>query len=202
VRDILEKTAAKAAGRSPNEQKIGDYYAACMDESTVDKLGTKPIAPALAEIAALKNKREMADFVGVSPRAGFYFFRYSSAQDYKDSTRQVAYLDQGGLGLPDRDFYFKDDAKSVELRQAYLAHVAKTFELLGDSSGAAKKEAATVMRVETALAAGSQTRVERRDPHNLDHTMEVSALAALAPSFGTFIKLRVGMGERLVGRAF
>ncbi len=104
-------------------------------------------------------------------------------QDFKDSAQQIAEVDQGGLGLPDRDFYFKDDAKSADLRKAYVAHVEKMFELLGDKPDVAKSEAETVMRIETALAAGSQTRVERRDPHNLDHRMKTSELAAAAPDF-------------------
>jgi len=183
LRGLLETAAKAGPGRNVNDQKIGDYYGACMDESTVDKLGAKPIAAALAEIAALKNKRQFAALIAAAPRPGIYSFRYHSSQDFKDSTRQVAYVDQGGLGLPDRDFYFKDDAKSVDLRKAYVAHVAKTFELLGDTAVAAQHEADTVMRMETALAAGSQTRVERRDPHNLDHTMEIKGLTALAPSF-------------------
>jgi putative endopeptidase len=183
LRGILEAAAKPSPSRSANDQKIGDYYAACMDEDTVNKLGAKPLAPELAAIAALKDKRELAGFVGGSPRPSFYFFRYTSAQDFKDSAQQIAYLDQGGLGLPDRDFYFKDDAKSADLRKAYLEHVAKTLQLLGDSVADSKNEAATVLRIEMALAAGSQTRVERRDPHVLDHTMDVSALAALAPSF-------------------
>jgi putative endopeptidase len=183
LRTLLETAAKGGAGRSVNEQKIGDYYAACMDEGAVEALGTKPLAPTLAEIAGLKNKRELAAWVAGAPDASIYFFRYHSSQDYKDSTQQVAWVDQGGLGLPDRDFYFKDDAKSVELRKAYVAHVQKTLELLGDAPETAKREAETVMRIETALAAGAQTRVERRDPHKTDHMMKVSELSASAPAF-------------------
>jgi len=183
LRTLLENAAKASAGRSANEQKIGDYYAACMDETAVEALGAKPLAPTLAEIAALNNKRELAAWVAGAPSVSIYFFRYHSSQDYKDSTRQIAWVDQGGLGLPDRDFYFKDDAKSVDLRKAYVAHVQKTMELLGDAPEAARSEGETVMRIETALAAGAQTRVSRRDPHNLDHTMRVGELTAAAPSF-------------------
>ncbi len=183
LRSLLEAAAQAGESRSANEQKIGDYFSACMDESAVDALGAKPLAPTLAEIAALNNKRDLAAWVAGAPSASIYFFRYSSSQDFRDSTRQIAWIDQGGLGLPDRDFYFKDDAKSLDLRKAYVAHVAKTLELLGDSAELAKSEAANVMRIETALAAGSQTRVERRDPHNLDHTMPVRELVASVPSF-------------------
>jgi endothelin-converting enzyme/putative endopeptidase len=183
LRTLLETAAKGGAGRSANEQKIGDYYAACMDEGAVEALGTRPLAPALAEIMALKDKRELAAWVAAAPDASIYFFRYHSSQDFKDSTRQIAWVDQGGLGLPDRDFYFNADAKSADLRKAYVAHVQKTLELLGDAPEAARREAETVMRIETALAAGSQNRVSRRDPHNLDHTMRVRELSASAPTF-------------------
>jgi putative endopeptidase len=183
LRGLLESAAKGGAGRTANEQKIGDYYAACMDEGAVEALGTKPLAPTLAEILALKDKRELAAWVAAVPDASIYFFRYHSSQDFRDSTQQIAWVDQGGLGLPDRDFYFNADAKSVDLRKAYVAHVQKTLELLGDAPEAARREAETVMRIETALAAGSQTRVARRDPHNLDHTMRVRELSASAPAF-------------------
>ena len=183
LRTLLENAAKAGAGRSANEQKIGDYYAACMDEPAVEALGTKPLAPALGEIAALKNKRDLAAWAAGAPDVSIYFFRYHSSQDFKDSSQQIAWVDQGGLGLPDRDFYFKDDAKSVDLRKAYVAHVAKSLELSGDTPDTAKRAADTVMRIETALAAGSQTRVERRDPHNQDHAMKVRELDTLAPSF-------------------
>jgi endothelin-converting enzyme/putative endopeptidase len=183
LRSLLESVAKAGAGRSANEQKIGDYYAACMDEVRVESLGAKPLAPVLAEIAALKNKRKLAEWVAGAPDVGIYFLHYDSMQDFKDSTQQIAEVDQGGLGLPDRDFYFKDDAKSVGLRTAYVAHVANMFVLLGDKPDVARREADTVMRIETALAAGSQTRVDRRDPHNRDHRMKTSELAASAPEF-------------------
>ena len=183
LRTLLEDAAKAGAGRGPNEQKIGDYYASCMDESAAEGLSAKPLAPTLAQIAALKNKRELASWVASAPDASLYFFGYSSLQDFKDSTLQIAGVDQGGLGLPDRDFYFKDDAKSVDLRKAYVAHVAKMLELLGDKPDTAKKAADTVVRIETALAKASQTRVERRDPHNLDHRMTLAELTAVTPSF-------------------
>jgi len=183
LRGLLEDAAKGGAERTSNQQKIGDYYASCMDESGVEALGAKPLAPTLTQIAGLKDKRELASWVAAAPDASLYFFGYSSQQDFKDSTQQIAGVDQGGLGLPDRDFYFKDDAKSVDLRKAYVAHVAKMFELLGDKPDVAKQEADTVMRIETALAKASQTRVERRDPHSLDHRMTLTELAALAPSF-------------------
>jgi putative endopeptidase len=110
-------------------------------------------------------------------------FDFGSQQDFRDATQVIASLDQGGLGLPDRDYYLKTDAESVELRKAYVAHVQKMLELLGDPPAAATREAQTVMRIETALAKGSLTRLERRDPKNLDHKMTTARLASLSPVF-------------------
>jgi endothelin-converting enzyme/putative endopeptidase len=135
-----------------------------------------------------------------SLEGGGTLFTFRSNQDYKDSAQVIAEADQGGLGLPDRDYYLKDDPKSEELRKAYLAHVAKMLELLGDKPTEAATEAATVMRIETALAKGQMTRVERRDPPNLYHKMRVEELQKLAPSFGWntfFAKTGVGSLETL-----
>jgi predicted metalloendopeptidase len=110
-------------------------------------------------------------------------FRFESIQDPHDANQEIANTDQGGLGLPDRDYYLKTDAKSVELRNGYLAHVQKMFELLGDKPELAAAEAKTVLRIETSLANGSMTRVERRDPKALDHKMTIAELEKLSPAF-------------------
>src|SRR5258706_2651279 len=102
LRGLLESAAQGGAARSADEQMIGDYYAACMDEGAVEALGTKPLAPTVAEIMALKDKRELAAWVAAAPDASIYFFRYHSSQNFRDSTQQIAWVDQGGLGLPDR----------------------------------------------------------------------------------------------------
>jgi putative endopeptidase len=189
LRGILEQASAQDAQRSPVTQKIGDYYASCTDEKAIEAAGIKPIQPLLDRIAALKSKAEFAEIAAaMPPREGFFnresvFFRFRSDQDFKDSSQVIAWADQGGLGLPDRDYYLKDDAKSAELRTAYLAHVQKIFELLGDSPDVAATEAKTVMRIETALAQGSMTRVERREPKNLDHKMAAGELEQIAPAF-------------------
>lgn len=188
LRAILEE-AAKANGKHGSvDQKIGDYYASCMDEPAIEKLGAKPLAPELERIARLESKKDLAAYVSTAqyPPAiygGGMLFAFRSDQDFKDSTQVIAEADQGGLGLPDRDYYFKDDAKSVELRKAYVAHVGKMFELLGDKPDEAAVEAATVMRIETALAKGQMTRVERRDPQKLYHKMTVAEVERLSPSF-------------------
>ncbi len=189
LRGILEEAAAPEPQRSAVTQKIGDYYASCMDEKAIEAAGVKPIQPLLDRIANLKSKADFAEMAAAMPpyedffRRESVFFRFHSDQDFKDSTQVIAWLDQGGLGLPDRDYYLKDDSKSQELRAAYLAHVQKVFELLGDKPQAAAAEAKTVLRIETALATGSMARVERREPKNLDHKMTSGELQAIAPAF-------------------
>ncbi len=185
LRTILEDAATPNAARDAVTQKIGDYYASCMDEAAIDKLGAQPLEPELARISGLKSKQDLAEYVATAqfPPEGM-LFSFGSNQDYKDSTQVIAEADQGGLGLPDRDYYLKADAKSAELRKAYVAHVARMFELLGDKPADAATAAATVMRIETALAKGQMTRVERRDPPSLYHKMTVQELQKLAPAFG------------------
>jgi putative endopeptidase len=205
LRTILERAAKTDAAREAVTQKIGDYYASCMDEAAIERLGIKPLLPELERIATLKSKQGLAEYVATtqfppSLYGGGTLFTFRSNQDFKDSTRVIAEADQGGLGLPDRDYYWKDDAKSEELRKAYVEHVAKMFELLGDKPTEAATEAATVMRIETALAKGQMTRVERRDPPKLYHKMSVKELQTLVPAFAWnayFTKTGVGSLETL-----
>src|ERR1700722_2077753 len=181
LREILEE-AAPAPNKDPIKQKIGDYYTACMDEKTIEAAGTSPLKAQLEQISKMQSKRDIARIAAGMVNIGA-LFDFSSDQDYKDSTQVIAEVDQDGLGLPDRDYYVKTDPKSVELRQAYLVHVQKMFELLGDSPSLAATEAQTVMRIETALANGSMTQVERRDPKLLYHKMTREQLETLSPSF-------------------
>jgi len=187
LRGILETASAPDPSRNAANQKIGDYYAACMDEKAVEAAGIKPLDPYLAKIAGLQSKTDLAGIVADPVYFLRYrrstLFRFGSEQDAKDSAQQIAVVDQGGLGLPDRDYYVKDDVKSQELRKAYLGHVQKMFELLGDRRETAAEEAQVVMRIETALAQRSMTRVERRDPQKIYHKMTAAELQALAPSF-------------------
>jgi putative endopeptidase len=183
LRGILEEAAADGPGREPVKQKIGDYYSSCMDEKAIETAGASPLKDGLERIGSMRSKRDMAKVVASMPGLNVPF-DFQSDQDYKNSSEVIAEVDQGGLGLPDRDYYLKTDAKSVELRQAYVAHVQKMFELLGDAPGVAASEAQTVLRIETALAKGSLTQVERRDPKSLYHKMTIRNLAALSPSFG------------------
>ena len=182
LREILEEAAAPAPDKDPVKQKIGDYYTACMDEKTIEAAGASPLKAQFEQISQMHSKRDIARIAAGMVNTGA-LFDFSSDQDYKDSTQVIAEVDQDGLGLPDRDYYVKTDPKSVELRQAYLAHVQKMFELLGDSPSVAATEAQTVMRIETALANGSLTQVERRDPKQLYHKMTREQLEALSPSF-------------------
>jgi putative endopeptidase len=182
LREILEAASAPDPNRNAATQKIGDYYSACVDEKSVDAKGAEPLKPDLDRIANLKSKAEIADIAASFVHNGM-LFRFGSSQDLKDANQVIAESDQGGLGLPDRDYYTKEDAKSVDLRKAYVAHVQKMFELLGDQPAAAAAEAQTVMRIETALAKGSMTRVERRDPKSLDHKMTTGELEKISPDF-------------------
>ena len=182
LRGILETASTPDPQRNAAAQKIGDYYSSCTDEKTVDSKGAEALKPALDRIATIDSKKQIAD-VAVAMVQGGMLFRFGSTQDFRDASQMIAEADQGGLGLPDRDYYTKEDPKSVELRQAYVAHVQKIFQLLGDQPEVAATEAQTVMRIETALAQGSMTRVERRDPKNLDHKMTSGELAKIAPDF-------------------
>jgi putative endopeptidase len=185
LRGILEQAAAGGAERDAVTQKIGDFYGACIDETTVEKRGISAIQPELDAIAQLKSAKDMAPLAAHLQFAvgGSIIFDQGSQQDPDDSEQQIASLDQGGLGLPDRDYYTKDDAKSKEIRERYVLHVQKVFELIGDNPAAAKKNADTIMRMETLLAKASQTRVDRRDPYKLKHKMKVADLSQLAPYF-------------------
>jgi putative endopeptidase len=184
LKQLVETAANQTAGRSAIDQKIGDFYAACMDENTINGRGAAPLKPDLDSIAAISNKAAIPAAVAHLYRAGTApFFRFSSSPDAKNSMQMIADLDQGGLGLPDRDYYFKTDEKSAETRKQYLAHVQKMFELLGAAPADAAKKAQAVMEIETALAKGSLDRVARRDPEKLYHKMPVKELAAMGPGF-------------------
>ncbi len=174
LRQILEDAAKPSATRSPNEQKIGDEYAACMDTAAVNKLGIAPLKPELDRIAALKTSAELPALVGhlqvIGVRA---FFEMGSNQDFADSSSMISFYSAGGLGLPERDYYTRTDAKSVEQRKQYVAHVQKMFVLAGEPEAQAQKDAETVLAIETRLAKASLTITEQRDPQNLNHPTDV-----------------------------
>jgi len=183
LRDILEQ--AQAPGQhSATEKIVGEFYGSCMDEATIEKKGTAPLTPELERIDAVKTKSDVVKQVATMHRSGIpAMFAFYSQPDMHDSSETIAYLDQGGLTLPDRDYYLKDDAKSVETRQKYVEHVQKMFELAGDKPDVAAAEAKTVLAVETGLAKASMDRTQRRDPRTRDHKMTVAEIAAAAPNF-------------------
>ena len=193
LKDILETSAAKTT-RSAQEVKLGDYYGACMDERGINAKGTAPLKPELDRINRLTEKSGLPAEVARLHRLGVNaLFHTESAQDLRNASEVIAEIDQGGLGLPDRDYYVKADAKSVETRKEYVEHVRRVFELLGDSVDVAAKKSAAVMKIETALAKGSMDLVTRRDPEKLYHRMSTNKAAALAPSF-EFTKYLVDAG--------
>jgi endothelin-converting enzyme/putative endopeptidase len=185
LRGILEQASSATSQRDQVTREIGDFYAACMDETSIEKRGTAGIKPYLDSIASLSSVKELATLAARLQLiyGNSIIFGAGSTQDPDNSEAMIAELDQGGLGLPDRDYYLKDDPKSKETRERYLQHVQNVLQLSGDSSEDAKKNADTVMRIETALAKASLTRVDRRDPYKLKHKMKVAELSQLAPNF-------------------
>jgi putative endopeptidase len=182
---ILDSLIARKSLRAgSNEQKIADYYRSCMDEPGIEGQGVTPLQPELDRIAAIHDQAslqaEIARFHSYRVPAVFGF---SAAQDFKNSTAVIAQAGQGGLGLPDRDYYTKDDDKSKQTRAEYEKHVARMFELLGDPADRAAAEAKTVVSIETKLAENSSTRVQRRDPEANYHPMNRTELSELTPDF-------------------
>ncbi len=174
LKQILEESSAPVATRTANEQKIGDAYASCMDTDRVNKLGLAPLKPELDRIAGLRTAGDLPALLAHLHAIGVNaFFGMGSNQDYADSSAVISFYGAGGLGLPERDYYTRTDAKSVEQRQQYVAHVRKMFVLAGEPEAQAAKDADTVMAIETRLAKASLTITEQRDPQNLNHPTDV-----------------------------
>jgi putative endopeptidase len=185
LHQILEDAAKNTrAAKGSNEQKIGDYYASCMDEAKVEAEGLKPLLPELERIGRIKDRRGLQAEVARLHDSGVgVMFGFGSTQDAKQSTQVIGEADQGGLGLPDRDYYLKADDRSKAIREAYVKYVAKMFELMGDAPAKAEAEAGAVMALETKLAQASKTRVERRDPEANYHKTTLAELKQLTPAF-------------------
>ena len=182
LRAVLEQAAAAPA--NPLEKQVGDYYAACMDLPALEKLGAGPISAQLSAIDAVKTLPELIRAVAALHKIGEpALFELQSLPDYHDSTRMIAGMDQGGLSLPDRDYYLKTDARTTDQRQHYQEHVTRMFGLLGEPADTAAADARTVLAVETELARASMDRTLRRDPKNLDHKLALAELEKQAPSF-------------------
>jgi putative endopeptidase len=185
LHQILEASAAntKAAAGS-NEQKIGDFYASCMDEKDIDAAGGKPLDAEFARINGIQNEKELQEEIARLQGMGVQaLFSFGSTQDEKNSSQVIGGADQGGLGMPDRDYYTKTDDKSKQLRQQYEEHVAKMFTLAGDDGAKAASEAKSILELETKLADASLTRVELRDPEKTYHKMGRAELRTLTPNW-------------------
>jgi len=184
LREILEKASANDPSRTPVEQKIGDFYSSCMDEKAVDAKGLGSLKLELDRISTVSDKAALIDVVarvhlmGPSPLFNFY-----SNSDLHNADQVIAYIDQGGLSLPDRDYYIKDDARMTEMRKRLVEYVTQVFTLAGQSPTQAAESAQTVLRIETALAKDSMDRTLRRDPKTRDHKMTKDAAVAMAPNF-------------------
>jgi putative endopeptidase len=184
LKQILEAAEnAKAAPGSP-EQKIGDFYSSCMDTDAIEAAGTKPLDAEMASISAMKNEADLeAEAARLQQEGVGVLFRFSANQDAKDSSQVAGAAWQGGLGLPEREYYLKQDEKSKQLRDAYVKHVAKMFELLGDPADRAGAEAATVLGIETSLATASMKNIDLRDPNKTYHRLKMADLEAMTPDF-------------------
>ncbi len=185
LHQILEAAAANTkATPGSNEQKIGDFYASCMDEKQINAEGAKPLDAELARIGAIQSvaelEAEIARLQGMGVRA---LFNFGSTQDEKNSSQVIGSADQGGLGLPDRDYYTKTEDKSKQIRRQYEEHVAKMLALSGGDAAKAAAEAKAILELETKLAEASMTRVERRDPEKTYHKMSRSDLRTLTPNW-------------------
>jgi len=184
ARGILEKAAAGGAGRSVVDQKIGDLYGSCMDEKAVNSKGIEPVKPELERVAAVKDKESLIDEIarihltGTSPLFNFY-----SSSDMHNADQVIAYIDQGGLTLPDRDYYIKDTPKMQEMRQHLIEYATQAFTLAGQTARQAGESAQTALRIETELAKAAMDRTERRKPENRDHKMSRDEAVALGPDF-------------------
>jgi putative endopeptidase len=186
-RYLLYLDLKKAADnpQTPLQSKYGDFYAACMNTDVADQLGEKPVQPVLARIDALSSKQGLAALVAYLDVNGntSTFLNFGSEQDQKDATKQIAGLYQGGLSLPDRDYYLQSDARMTKIREQYKQYVTALFKLAGDNDDKAAQEADAVLAIETALAQGSLSRVDMRDPTKVYHLLPVSDLNTLAPDF-------------------
>ena len=180
---MLEKAAAGGEGRTSNEQKIGDYYAACMDAEAINRKGLQPLQPDLERIAALKDKSELASLLAhfqlINVNA---FLGFGEQQDFKDATKQIATVDQGGLGLPERDYYFRTGDAAEETRKQYIQHITNTLKLMGEPESQAASDAQSIMQMETALAKVSLDITSQRDPNKIYHMMPLTDLQKLAPN--------------------
>jgi predicted metalloendopeptidase len=185
LKDIVEAAAADTTAPQGSERrKVGDFFAAGMDESRIEAAGARPLEPFLARIAAIRDRRALAAAIAfLQETKADATFRLEIAPDDRNSVRNILQLSQGGLRLPDQDYYLKQDAASAKLRRAHAAHVERMFGLLGDHAPAARRQAQTVLRLEMRLARASMTRTETDDPIATYHKMSMRELARQASGF-------------------
>lgn len=197
---LLEQAAKNPTDRTPAQQKIGDYYHSCMAEDVIEKAGAAPLDDRLQQIAKITSPAGVVRFAAAQHRLGAgdnLLFGFSSGQDFENSQSVIAFASRGALGLPDRDYFTKTDAKSVEIRAKYAGHIARMFGMIGEDSKAARSHAEQVLAIETALANAMLTRVEMRNPHNLLHKLSRKQLEALSPSLEWNALLREVGQERV-----
>ncbi len=182
LRGILEQAEPSAPSRTPNEQKIGDYYASCMDTSAIDAAGLAPLQQEIEAIRALRSKSQLpallAQYQTLEVNA---FFSLGSQQDFQDASKEIAAADQDGLGLPEKDYYLRTDAQSIKIQQEYVQHLAKMLMLAGEAPEPAQQDAKAIMAMETAMAKASMGAVDRRDPSKVYHIETVAQLEQRTP---------------------
>ncbi len=190
--------SAASAPKNPLQKQYGDFYASCMDTDAIEKLGLEPIQPAWKQIASLTDAKQLPGLLGRLEDQGAPdgFFQFRVGQDEKDSSKQIAEVAQGGISLPDRDYYLVDSPHFAQIRAQYVEHIKKMFALAGDTPEQAAKEAAAVMEIETAMAKASISRVERRNPDNVYHIYTVDDFQKVTPDFDWQTYLHaVGIGH-------
>jgi predicted metalloendopeptidase len=185
LHEILEEASKKTnAAKGSNEQKTGDFYASCMDVAKREAEGMKPLVPELARIDKVKDLKSLGEQIAYLHRHGVgTLFGFGSLPDLKNSSMVMGFAGQGGLSLPNRDYYTQTDEKSVKLRADFVKHVARMFELIGESPDQAAKNAQTVLTIQTRLAENSRTPIQLRDPTTQYHMMNPAQLKELTPNF-------------------
>lgn len=184
LKEILDANATKKAAAGSNEQLIGDFFASCMDEAAIEKAGVAPLASYFKSIDKIKNAKDLQRQIAAMHNAGIpALFNFGAGADAKNSSMNIANINQGGLSLPNRDFYTKDDAKSAETRAKFVEHLTSMFKLLGDDADQAAMNAKTVMTIQTRLAVASKSQVELRDPQKRYNKKTTAELAAITPNF-------------------
>jgi len=184
MRNILESAENSKPAPGSNGQKIGDFYWSCMDTAAIDTAGVKPLASDLAAIDAIQDRKGLdAEIASLHRQVVNVGFVFGAIPDFKNSSQMIAVAHQGGLGMPDRDYYLRDDDRSKQLREAYVQHVAKMFALAGEAPEKAAAEAQTVMTFETSLAKASRTRVELRDAEKNYNKMTLAQVQAITPDW-------------------